>query len=182
MKEIAFEGIDNVGKTSVSTYIADKLRCEGKRVHVATPFHDTAVTGGELYDLFTESPTAAAKATSLLQEGIDKARTAAVSADADYLLFDRHWMTAKIMAPDLELEQGIKPATVLLISGTRDLRSMTDDEPWSTVEQLNAYQQAYKKLAACNFSTMLGVYVVENPPHDIAAVAETIMWDERILR
>ena len=183
MKEIAFEGIDNVGKTSIATCIANKLRSEGNVVHIASPFHEAAVDGNELYTLFTTSPNTAATAIKLLREALSRSRKSAADIHANYLLFDRHWMTAKIMAPEQTLESdGSIPTTVLLVSGDRDLHDMTDNEPWSTVEELDRYQHLYKKLAACNFKHILGIYTVEDPPVDIDIVAETILWDERILR
>lgn len=181
MKELVFEGIDNVGKTSVSARVAELLRRDGNIVHIATPFHDSTVTGEELFDLFSAGPQTAARAIALLREAIDRSKTLALEANADYLLYDRHWMTAKIMAPKLDLDD-IHPKTVLLVSGNRNLCDMTDDEPWSTVEELDRYQKAYKNLALCSFEQMLGVYVVQDPSVDISNVAQTIVWDERILR
>lgn len=183
MKIIAFEGIDNVGKTSVSRGVAENLRADGFTVHQSSPFHETTLSGEELFSLFNGNEQDVLKANTELLSAVSSAEQQALDEKADYLLFDRHWMTVFTMTDNKDwLNKWLKPKTALLVPGKRPLQDMTDEEPWSSVEELEKYKSKYEKLAKTYKDSLFGIYVVEVPERDISAVVLTILWDERIMR
>lgn len=184
METLALEGIDNVGKTSVIKLLKKALESEGKIVNVSAPHREAEPSqGSAIYEGYVLGGQAAREVNQLVIETADRARQEALEMGADYLIYDRHWMTGYTMTEDAKLrELWPRVRTALLVPGRRPLEDMAEDEPWSSVTALEDFSRRYEKIRKAYWLGLLGIYTVEQPCRDIPLVAQSILWDMRIQR
>lgn len=187
LNRLAIEGIDGAGKTSVATKLSSQLEADGYRVKVFAPFRLVrAHIGDDIYPMWRE-PETARIAIKALPEVFDECEAEAREANADIIIYDRHWMTALselANRPELVADWSsfIQTALLRVPISTAIKRCSNDlDEPWMAVNELERYSIRYQALARQYGMYMLGIYRSDDDvtPEDIA---ETIKWDMHIRR
>lgn len=187
MRELAIEGVDGVGKTTVIKELKGLLEADGQTVMVAQPYHEVAreYPGIDVYEAL-QNGRLAQTALDTVALMIGKAQAKAYDEHVDVLIWDRHWMTAKTEIERNRPRDGVwiggKPMTALLDPDTEvspELydRMVDDKEPWTaTKEIVDDYAQRYRQLAWSFRTCLLGVYRVDGltTPQKLA---RAIRWD-----
>lgn len=106
MREIAIEGLDGAGKTTIAHNLAQQYTQEGLHTLVASPYRlAQEKSGEELYPLWG-TDEGAARAIDHIKNALAAIREEAHQEQADVLIYDRHWVTAftEIASRPLERE------------------------------------------------------------------------------
>lgn len=181
-REIAFEGIDGAGKTTVIELVKDQLEQEGLTVVSAAPFvRATELLGRDTYPMWKDHMQShlALKSVKL---AVHEARSVATEAEADVLLWDRHWMT---LWSDIEHDACLKTewktdfppvAFLRLDAATARRRIGETHEPWATDVELGRYAGIYDRLAFQFPARVHGIYRSDD---DVSpeAIARSVVWD-----
>lgn len=181
-REIAFEGIDGAGKTTVINTIMDKLTADGTVVVTSAPFREASeLLGHDIYEYWSD-PCRAVGALSALRSVVLGARQRANVAGADVLLWDRHWMT---LWQEIEHDNALKlawrgdfvPAALLRVGPEVAARRIgVTDEVWTTPEALRKYASTFERLAFQHPNHVYGIY---RSSDDVSpeAIAASVIWD-----
>ncbi|NCU37648.1 hypothetical protein EOL96_01115 [Candidatus Saccharibacteria bacterium] len=181
-REIAFEGIDGTGKTTVINKISHRLEGEGVVVATAAPFaRANELLGTDTYDLWTD-PVQRHIALRAVKQATREARADADSIGADVLLWDRHWMTLwcdieHAACLKLEWQGDFVPVALLRTEPeTAHQRIGETEEPWATLQELGRYAAAYNRLAFQFPHLLHGIYRSDD---DVSpdAIARAAIWD-----
>jgi len=186
MKEIAIEGLDGAGKTSVAQELADIYANEGLRAHVAAPYRlAEKKLGADLFPLW-RSDRGAEMAIDVIHGALMD--TQEEHADADVLIYDRHWMTAftEIAGrPELVARWGdtFVPTAYLRVDPAVARARAGNDEtsPWMEERNFQGYAGRYTALCHEMGEHLLGIYRNDDDVTQ-AAIAQSIAWDARIRR
>ncbi|MCA9309236.1 hypothetical protein KC973_02570 [Candidatus Saccharibacteria bacterium] len=191
LREVAIEGVDGVGKTSVATALAQLLEAYGEHTYMCNPFH-TARALNEGVDIYTlwQTPEGASQAINLLKAAIEDERGHARRISADTIIYDRHWMTAFTEIgdnPGLVQEWGDEfPHTALLLDARSEEEQRRNannhGDRWDAYEERERYKKLYRELSYAHREHMLGAYLITWIPEDFKRVARTIDGDIRYRR
>lgn len=189
MREIALDGIDGSGKTTVAELLKSQLEVDGQRVAIHRPYHEAAsLLGQDLYDLWS-SDEGALTAIETLEQTFDQARESAHANGTDVIIYDRHWMTAFTEIGDKphlvsrwKEENFVATALLRVTPQIAAKRSSNDiDEAWMNRESLLRYDASYSALATIYGRHLLGIYRSDS---DITPqrLAHSIAWDMQVQR
>lgn len=181
-REIAFEGIDGAGKTTVIELVKSQLQQDGLTVVSAAPFVRAAeLLGRDTYPMWKDAVQShlALKSVKL---AVYEARENAEDSGADVLLWDRHWMT---LWSDIEHDVCLKtewkddfPSVAFLrLDGATARRRIGETcEPWATDAELDRYASVYDRLAFQFPARIHGIYRSDD---DVSpeAIARSVIWD-----
>jgi thymidylate kinase len=188
MKEIAIEGLDGTGKTTIAHELAELYEHEGVLVVVSSPFAEAKkVHGGEFYHLWKDD-SGALYCIHLLKDRIQHQREKAAESSADVLIYDRHWMTAfsEISTrPRLVQAWGDNFVPTAYLRTTPDVgrqRAHGDHaQQWMEEPEYKRYSSIYEALCREYGHHILGVY---RNDRDVtpSQIATNIQWDMQIRR
>jgi thymidylate kinase len=187
MREIAIEGLDGAGKSTIAEALVRHYRDLGQEVHLATPYRAASQEHGEIYPLW-ESEDGARQAIKLLKGAFARAREQADDAGADLLIFDRHWMTAFSEIgdhPELVDQWGndlTETAYLRVSPETARIRAVNDESAaWMDEASHAHYAERYESLCKQYGAHLLGIYRNDN---DVAldSIVQSIVWDMNIAR
>lgn len=182
--EVAIEGVDYVGKSSIAKILADNLIAQGRSVKVANTFHRAnTINGDDIYHLW-HIPGGAEKAIDALKSAIESVRDEAIEEGCDTVIYDRHWMTAFTEIGDnSELVsywgEEYMPMTALLLDARPEEEQYdpTRTDAWETRAERQRYKALYSEVAHKNYPHLLGSYLISVLPHDFVRVARVIESD-----
>lgn len=189
MREIAIEGIDGAGKSTVADLLADRLKHHGLSVSTHRPFHEAReLLGQDLYELWN-THRGSSVAINALSDVIEAAREKAMDNNDDIILFDRHWMTAfteianQPSLTKLWRGQDFIPAALLRVDIDTAMRRCENDldEAWMDPSELKRYHASFNDLAGTYGNHILGIYRSDD---DVSpdCLARNIEWDMQIAR
>lgn len=194
MRELAIEGIDGSGKTTVIGLLAESLEAKGQRTAVFAPFRmANEMLGHDIYELWFDEESAKT-GVRCLRKVIEKCRQQAIEKEADWIIYDRHWMTGicSIVNAPLSyhywLEHGppMVDAAYLRTSPEISIQRKAKDgdedlhEPWMETQALQGDVDCLEAMASGYPEHMLGIYCSDHAtPEELAA---TIEWDMNIRR
>lgn len=187
-KEIALEGIDGCGKSTIANELKSQLETEGLCVYVDSPYKRANVgLGHDVYGMWPKYDSAKA-AINAIRQATEAIRTDAANANADVTIFDRHWMTAFTeIGERSELVEywgnTFVPTVLLIAAPLTATRRLTNgfDTPWSKVSKQADYDLRFRELARQHPENMLGMYRTDTDLKS-EAIAHQINWDMHILR
>ena len=94
MREIAIEGLDGSGKTTVAHALGAAYEVEGLRASVVAPYQlANQLAETDIYPLWKSDP-GALQAVGILKQVLESCTAEAQEAGLDVVIYDRHWMTA----------------------------------------------------------------------------------------
>ena len=188
MKEIAIEGLDGSGKTTVVNNVAEQLKREGLAVQTFAPYRlANEFAGEDIYPLW-KSDNGAKMVIGIMKKILRGVRTQALEEGSDVIVFDRHWMTAFTeigSRPDLIHKWGedLPPAAYLRVSPEIARgRSQNDiDKPWMDRFVFENYAARYDSLCRDFGQFIQGIYRNDD---DVlpCSIARNIVWDFNIRR
>lgn len=186
--EIAVEGVDGVGKSSVANALAERLT-PFYLPHVCNPFHTAREInrGDDIYPLWATF-SGSVKAIDLLKCAISEERDKAAEAEAKLIIFDRNWLTAFTeIGDDPELVErwgDDMPRTALLQPIGDSVTRTTDTDTWDAPTEREQYKRRYQEQAWAHFPRMIGHYLMDRSNMDwsVEAVAAQIDSDMRYRR
>ena len=187
MRQVALEGIDGSGKTSVANALSEQYAAEGLSSRVIAPYREAnSMLGHDIYELW-KTKTSARLAIKILQQVFEESYETALAEGVDVLIYDRHWLTAFTEIgndKDLVVEwKTFVPAALLRVSPMVAMRRTNNDldASWSNPEALSLYAQQFGIQARRNSEHMLGIYRSDD---DVTpeAIARSIIWDMNIRR
>ena len=186
--EVAIEGVDGVGKSSVATALAERLSPFYKP-HVCNPFHTAReINGGDdIYPLWATF-SGSVKAIDLLKGAVSQERDKAAETEAKLIVFDRNWLTAFTeIGDDPELVEAWgddMPRTVLLQPIGDSITRADDTDIWDAPTEREQYKRRYQEQAWAHFPRMIGHYLMDrnNMDWSVEAVAAQIDSDMRYRR
>lgn len=188
MKQVAVEGLDGTGKTSVAGKIATIYRADGLNVEVVAPYRRARERLGEdLYPLW-KSTRGALMAISVMRGVFGDINREAQDKEVDVIIYDRHWMTAFseiATRPELVEAWGdmFVPTAYLRVDPEVARRRATNDAaaPWMERHNFAAYAARYEALCDDYSEHLLGIYRNDD---DVAlsSIARSIVWDGQVRR
>lgn len=186
--EIAVEGVDGVGKSSVVAALAERLT-PFSRPYTCNPYHTARrINGGDdIYPLWATF-SGSVKAVDLLKSAFSEERDKAAEADAQLIVFDRHWLTAFTeIGNDPELVEAWgedMPRTALLIPTGEHIARVEDTDIWDQPTEREQYKRRYQEQAWAHFPQMIGHYLMDrrNMDWSVEAVSTQIDSDMRYRR
>lgn len=190
-REIAIEGVDGVGKSSVATALAQLLSAFGGQAHICNPFHTARAMNDEqdVYPLW-QTQDGSHHAIDLLHAAIQAERARAAAVAADTIIYDRHWMTVFTEVgqdPDLVAHWGDHlPHTALLLDARPEEQQRhqanNHGDSWDVYDERERYKKLYRELGYAHRDHMLGAYLITWIPDDFKRVARAIDSDMRYWR
>lgn len=182
LREIAFEGIDGAGKTTVINKVKSLLEQEGMTVMSAAPFRRAAALLDADPNPMWRDSVQSHIALRAVQTAIHEARTTAVDGGVDVLLWDRHWMTIWCEIENdpclrLEWRNDFVPVSYLRVSPEVARQRIGDTgEPWATSKELGRYAAMYERFAFQFPHLLHGMY---RSDEDVTpeAIARSVVWD-----
>ncbi len=189
INRLAIEGIDGSGKTTVCDELVRQLEVDGLKPVVFAPFRlANECLGHDIYELWAHNHD---RGVDILKEVIDVCEAKAEEAEADVIIYDRHWMTALESLEDCvdgdeywELHgPDFVPVALLRVPIETALERRADelDDPWMQGDTLGRTAECYHNLSRKYGQHLLGVYRSDN---DVTPqqVAQNILWDMRVRR
>lgn len=187
MRQIALEGIDGSGKTSVAKELQVQIAAEGLAVRIVAPYREAnELLGHDIYELW-RTKTTARLAIKVLHQVFEESFASAQIDGIDVLVYDRHWLTAFTeIGRDESLVSEWKtfvPAALLRVAPlVAQKRALNDnDATWSSPESLSMYAQEFGIQAQHHRDKVLGIYRSDD---DVSpeALARNIIWDLNMRR
>lgn len=188
MKELALEGIDGAGKSTVADLLQERLAQDGIVADVCRPYYEAReLLGQDLYPLWASDDGSMA-AIGTLHTITATARDKAHEAKADLILYDRHWMTAFTEIGDKPQraaqwdESDFVPTALLRVTPeVAAQRCRQADEAWAQPSELHRYHNQFNALATVYGRHLLGVYRSDD---DVSpqCLARNIAWDLQVRR
>ena len=188
IKNVAIEGIDGSGKTTVGNKLAELLRADGLKAVTFAPYRLANERLGEDIYAMWSNPQSAKAAVAVLRQVFDDCEVQADAENADVVIYDRHWMTAftEISTnPELVGEWGdmFVPAALLRVEPSVATERQANDAsaPWSDASSQEQYASLYKDVAANNIKHLLSIYRSGNDatPACIARAIESDLYYRR---
>ncbi len=188
MYEIALEGIDGSGKTTVAQHLSEELGRTGLNVVRVAPYQlANEQLGTDVYSLWPDEALASMAINTLKQITIDR-RNQALDEHVDVLIYDRHWMTAFTEIADRDnlisqWDDCFVPTALLKVDVDTALRRCNNDldETWMNRIELERYARTFCKLATNYKERMFGIYRSDDDVTP-ANIAHSIQWDINIRR
>lgn len=180
MKTVAIEGINGAGKTPSIECAVHNLESMGMHVYQAAPYHLVRqhIEEPDVYPLLLSRPE---RAINLLQHVMDVVEQAAIDADADVLVYDRHWATAFVnteQAPSIpELWGNRIVPTIMLTSPLEHVLRLARrgyQAQWLQTDTLKYYLEQYDQVYETHKEYFLGRFVVVNAEQDLSEIANAI--------
>lgn len=186
--EIAVEGVDGVGKSSVANALVERL-APYHQPYTCNIYHTARqINGGDdLYPLWA-TYSGSVKAIDLLKSALVQERDRASEAGAGLIVWDRNWLTAFTeIGNDPELVDvwgDDMPRTALLLPAGDHIARATDNDTWDQPTEREQYKRRYQEQAWAHFSRMIGHYLMDrrNMDWSVSAVASQIDSDMRYRR
>lgn len=186
--QVAIEGIDGSGKTSVAAALADEFTKDGLKPAVYAPFRlANDKLGHDIYELW-RTPDTALEAVEVLHEVLDECQEMSRDEEVDVTIYDRHWMTAvgEIIhdADALDVWGDYFVPTALLrvnpqLATQRQANDLSAD--WSTLQRQKQAANLRTCLSKRYSEHMLGVYR-SDADVSVKALARSIQSDMRFRR
>ncbi len=190
LKEIAIEGLDGTGKTTVANLLWFHFTAQEIPTAICAPYKDVkAEYGSDIYPLW-KSDRGAEMCIDLIKGAIQTARQKALDDKKAILIYDRHWMTAftEIAAhPHLVERWGDEfvPTAYLRVSPETARRRAQDDPdtqaPWMQKRNYENYSTCYETLCRNYGQHLLGIYRNDDDV-PLESIVRNIEWDTYIRR
>ncbi len=188
MKEIAIEGLDGSGKTTLSYALAAHFEHSGQHARVVSPYREAnQQVGHDLYEDWHDEERGAS-ALMTLKEVIETQTSQAEHDNIDVLIFDRHWMTVfSEISENNELIElwgdTFVPTAYLRVNPdlARERANNDQDAVWMAPETYELYRLKYEALCRNFGKTMLGIYRNDSDV-TIDMLVRNIQWDMNIRR
>lgn len=188
MKQIAIEGLDGSGKTTVANALQVAYESEGISAEVISPYTlANQEVGSDLYPLW-KSERGALMAVSVLKNVIENSTEQARDRGSEVLIFDRHWMTAftEIACRPRVISawgNNFVPTAYLRVDpNVAQLRAKNDKSaPWMSRHNFNNYANRYTSICRDYGKYLLGIYRNDDDV-SIDNLTRSIIWDMNILR
>lgn len=188
MRQVAIEGLDGSGKTTVAEALMSAYEAEGLKATVVAPYRlANEAMGTDLYPLW-KSERGALMAVGALKDVISTSTQEAEDSGTDVLIFDRHWMTAFseiANRPSAIAAWGdaFVPTAYLRVDPEVAARRAQNDRsaPWMSRHNFNNYALRYNCLCRDYGRYLLGIYRNDDDV-SIDSLSRSILWDMNILR
>lgn len=188
MRELAIEGLDGSGKTTVVSEVAGQLEDWGLAVQTYAPYRlANELVGEDIYPLW-KSDNGARMVIGIMKKVLQQTRSQALEEESDVILFDRHWMTAFTEIggrPGLMQVWGedLPPTAYLRVSPEiARARSQNDrDKPWMDRVVFENYAARYDSLCRDFGQFVQGIYRNDDDVSP-SSIARNIIWDFNIRR
>jgi len=188
MKEIAIEGVDGSGKTTVAHELARHYSKQGMQARVVSPYVlANEYHGSDIYELW-QSEQGRLEAVDILKYIFSHETNRAQSDGIEVLIFDRHWMTAftEIAGDEHAVsawgDTFVPTAYLRVAAHLAHTRSQNDtDEAWMTKQAHQEYANQYESLCRTFGKHVLGIYRNDEDV-TLAMLVASIEWDVNIRR
>lgn len=188
MKQLALEGLDGTGKTTVAHALAEHYNAQNMPARVVAPYHIANERhGGDLYHLW-QTEAGALEAVHQLKQVLREETAKAEQDGVEILIFDRHWMTLFV---DIDKYPNVVKAwgdtfvpTALLHVAPEVARARAGndhDAVWMEHENYMRYFEKYKSLFRKYGRHILGGYRNDDDV-TINMMVHTLEWDMNIRR